>query len=448
MHAAPQIHQLVGVTGTAGFRQLATADGGQRIGSRPHLMHGMAGNATGRRQLIAVAGAYGRRCRAAVATRRCLGRSGGRVHRRRRCSRRSRPPASPRRLAVTACAWGAIAGSLGAAAPLAESVGGVAVASVGGAGTAAHPPQRRPVSQRRRSGLLPAAQRLSAARRTFSDADREHCSRTCPTVSSGASGRILLHVLAIGMAVAAEVRDVGRRVDLAETDFDRVGRTQIGGRRVSAMTVLAAESLLPVNVAGQVRRRNKQVPRVGVPNLLRAMALDAHVVCRRLVLGSRHTSSHESHTHHDDGHRQSQVWSHSNGSQPSALSGRKSPRTGPRRRECRRTRGSRQWAIRVCYNSGRGTTAGVLIDRSFSIRQTRPGQGQARVRRSFLRRLSSSVPAASANRRDPGVCGTPRRCSSAAPSRSYLGPVLPVPWSGSSLAQKGLAASSCLLPGP
>ncbi len=67
-------------------------------------------------------------------------------------------------------------------------------------------------------------------------------------------------------------------VDLAEPVFDGVSRAQIGRLGISAVAILAEDALFPVNVIGQIVGADEQVLRLLVPNFLRAVTLNAHVL--------------------------------------------------------------------------------------------------------------------------------------------------------------------------
>jgi hypothetical protein len=61
-------------------------------------------------------------------------------------------------------------------------------------------------------------------------------------------GPIFLHIGRIGMAASTEGGHLGRRVDFAESNLSRVCRTQVGRRRITAVTILTPQPFLPVNV--------------------------------------------------------------------------------------------------------------------------------------------------------------------------------------------------------
>ena len=58
------------------------------------------------------------------------------------------------------------------------------------------------------------------------------------------------HVLDVGVATAAEVGNVGRRLDRPEVVLGLVG-LDLGDRRIAAVTILAAQPLLPMHVVLQ-----------------------------------------------------------------------------------------------------------------------------------------------------------------------------------------------------
>ena len=135
-------------------------------------------------------------------------------------------------------------------------------------------------------------------------------------------GPKLLHVLAIGMAVAAEVRDVGRssrfcgsrlpmRAPNASRWSSRLRRDNPGSGVPSASECRPPAS--PPARTDAACWRPKSHPCRGT----------GCTCCPPAArLGPGDAAGHESDTHHSDGHGQAHVCSHSNGSQPFALSGR------------------------------------------------------------------------------------------------------------------------------
>ena len=70
---------------------------------------------------------------------------------------------------------------------------------------------------------------------------------------------------------------------------------------VAAVTVLAAKAFLPMDVRCQTLRRHKQVPRLGVPNIFGAVALNAHILGRRFVLSASDEPGRERNAAHRSG---------------------------------------------------------------------------------------------------------------------------------------------------
>ena len=89
--------------------------------------------------------------------------------------------------------------------------------------------------------------------------------------------QLVFHAFLVAVTAAAQLLNVPTIFEREEPGFLRMDLGNIGGRRIAAVAIVAAEPFLPVDVTGQVFFGDVKSPPVAFPEIRLAMAQDAFV---------------------------------------------------------------------------------------------------------------------------------------------------------------------------